>query len=392
MEFDATQPGHNEPSVTVEPASGGAAGDPDWARPVVTRTEHHQCGHRLWFQHLNTGGRVRAVGGVVALAVSWTVLVFAFIVGLTLLIEGAVDGVQMLALIGLLLVVGAALQLFGAVAIASVWRRPHRPHDAVIVTAAVGFLVFVTATVLLVVFADIHAAPLFAVPLAAVLWQLFWFRQVLYGRGTCRTYPGYAPAVRAMLEHDPGPYTVLPEPDRFRLETCPHKLEYAELRRSAQIMSTVNTILVWAYFVVLLWLMFVLVARPEFGRAGPAHEAVAYLAAGTIMLLNIPGMQELKARSQRYHRAAIALYVAAFTGYALTAAVGFWCAVILDDPATLVVTLLAAYWAYSAWIAVTGLPSRSACRAMQAPPPVIQKLLKPEAGIAGLSGIRPSRK
>jgi hypothetical protein len=391
MTSDAPEPDRHVPPVSVEAAEEGAAGDPAWAGSVVMRTERHRCGHRLWFQHLNTAGRVRAVGGMAALAVSWTVIVFGCLVGIGLAIDGTVHGSPRSGLIGLLLVVGTVLQLFGAVAFASVWRRPHRPHDAVLVAAAVGFLVFLTAAVLLVVVADLYVAPLFAVPFAVVLWQLFWFRQVLYGRGSCRSFPGYAPAVRAMLEHDPGPYAVLPEPVRFRLEQCPHRLPFGELRRSAQVMSVVNTVLLLAYFAVLLWLMFVLVSRPEFGRAGPGHEAVAYLAAGTIMLLNMPGFQELKARSQRYHRAAVGFYPAAFAGYALTAAVGFWSAVVLGGPATLVVTLLAAYWAYSAWVALTRLPPRSACGAMQAPPPVVQKMLKPGVEAAGLSDIGLSR-
>jgi hypothetical protein len=386
MASDAPVPGRHEPPVTVEAAASGAAGGPDWAGSVVTRTERHHCAHRLWFQHLNTGGRVRVVGGVVALAVSWTVIVFGFIVGLALLINGA-DSPRP-GLIGLLLVIGTVLQLFGVIAFASVWRRPHRPQDAVLVTAAVGFLVFLTAAVLLIVVADLYAAPLFAAPFAVVLWQLFWFRQVLYGRSSCRTFPGYAPAVRAMLEHDPGLYAVLPEPDRFRLEHCPHTLPFGELRRSAQVMSVVNSVLLLGYVAALLWLMFVLVSRPEFGRAGPGHEAVAYLAAGTIMLLNMPGLQEMKARSQRYHRAAAGYYAAAFTGYALTAAIGFWSAVILDDPATLIVTLLAAYWGLSASFAFTRLPSRSACGALQAPPPVVQKMLRPGVRTAGSSVIR----
>jgi hypothetical protein len=383
--MDRAESGRQEPPVTVE-AAEGAFGSPDWAGSVVTRTDRRPCAHRLWFRHLNTGGRVRRVGGVVALAASWTVIGFGLIVALVLLLLGD----RAAAFIGLLVGVGTALLAFGAVALASAWRRPHRPHDAAIVAASVGFLMFLIAVALFVIVARLYAAPLLAVPFAVVLWQLFWFRQVLYGRDSCRTYPGYAPAVRAMLRHDPGPYAVLPEPDRFRLERCPHRLQFGELRRAAQVMSVVNTVLLLAYFAALLWLMFVLVSRPEFGRAGPGHEAVAFLAAGTVMMLNMPGFLELKVRSQRYHRAAVGWYPAAFTGYALTAAVGFWSAVVLGGPATLVVTLLAAYWAYSAWVALTRLPPRSACGAMQAPPPVVQKMLK-RVEAAGLSDIRPSR-
>jgi hypothetical protein len=208
MDSDAAGTGRHELPVTVEAVAEGADGSSDWAGSVVTRTERHQCGHRLWFQHLNTAARVRAVGGMAALAVSWTVIAFGCLLGVALLLHGAVTGNPRSVLLGLLLVIGTVLELFGAIAFASVWRRPHRPPDAVLVAAAVGFLVFLTAAGVLVVFADLYVAPLFAVPFAVVLWQLFWFRQVLYGRDSCRTFPGYAPAVRAMLEHDPGPHTV----------------------------------------------------------------------------------------------------------------------------------------------------------------------------------------
>jgi hypothetical protein len=356
MEYEPPERARFDPPITVESAMSVDTDASEWTEPVAKRPERHRCTHGLRFSDLNARGRTTAVGLIAVIAASWALIVLGFLVGLGLIAAGFADGDQRLAVVGLLLACGTALQSFGVVALASACRRPHRPHDVAIALAAVGLLVFLIALVMLVAIADMVAAPALAVPFAAVLVHLFRFQSALYGRDTCRTHPGHAPAVRELLAHDPGPAIVAPE--RFRVRDCPHRLKFGMLRRRSQVMLIVNTVLVYVYFALLLWMI-------------SLNELLV-----PALLSGLIGIVELSARSQRYHRASTWVYVCAFAGYALAGAAGVWAAVTFGEPLLFAVPVLAAYWCFSAWFALTQLTPRSACRSMMEPPPAIRRMLK----------------
>lgn len=379
MSCEPLEPPRSDPPITVEAAPIPDAAAPDWTEPVLTGTARDRCRHRVRFHDLNEQGRGRAGLAFAAISLTWGVITIGAIVGLAIVPEGVENADRLLTLGGLILVCSALLQAVGAVGLGSVLRRLHRPGDIVIGLAAAGYLLFLLVLVLLLT--AVEPAYYFlvivaALPFAAVLWQLIALRNTLYGRGTCRTHPGFPPAIRALLKHDPGPFAVMPEPTRFRVADCPHRLEFGRLRRRYQVMSLVNTALLLGYLGAMLVLMAALVARREFAAGGPGYEATALALAVLLPLINLPAFQEVNVRSQRYHRAPFGLYIGAFIGYALSAATGIWGAIVLGGPMSLIPTALAAYWAFSAVVAMTGLPPRSECGSLREPPLVIRKMLK----------------
>lgn len=376
MEYESPELVRNEPAITVEAASGDAAFASDWTGAVGTPAHH--CPHRLRFQDLNANGRRQARISRLAIASSWMVIGFGLLLGLMLVTTGFTDGDQLAALVGLLLLCGMVLQSLGAVALALTWRRLHRPRNATIGAAAVGLLGVFVAAVLLFLFTELDAALLLTVPPAVVLWQLFQFRARLYDRETCRAYPWHAPAVRAMLEHDPSPYAVVPGPYRFRVKDCPHKLELRALRRRYQVLSIVNTLLLILYVAGQVILVADLFALNEFGGVWVGYDVMAL---ALLPLIRI-AYQEVAVRSRRYHRAPVWLSVGAFAAHGLTAAASVCAAVVLGDLLMLATAGLAAYGCYWTAVAMTRLPSRAECRSLREPPPIVQKMLKTAPTVA----------
>ncbi|MFG3341700.1 hypothetical protein [Glycomyces sp. NPDC048151] len=383
MEYESLEPPFSgrsaelfpvDPQITVE--ADPDAPDSGWAEPVPTGPEYHRCPHWLRFADLNAKGRMAAVGGVAVVGLSWAVIVFGLLVGLGLAVVGFGDDDLRLALIGLLLVCGSVLQSFGAAALTRSWRRLHRPGEAAIPFAAVGFLVFLAAMGAIVALAEIRIAPLFALPFAVVVWQLFWFRSRLYGRDTCQAHPGHAPAIRALLRHDPGSFAAMPVAERFSARDCPHRIRFGDLHRRYQAMAIANTVLLYLYIGAVIWLVFVLNPRPDVDLSGPGTDLAHAFSVLALALVTLAGVLELGERSRRYHRAPVLLFVAAFCGYGLVICLSVWAAVVLDEPSALAVAPLAAYWAVSAGFALVRFPPRSECRTLEGPPPFLQKMLQ----------------
>lgn len=368
MSYEPLEAPRTDPLITVEAAPTDDSAAAEWTEPVVTRPEHHQCQHRLYFHDLNAKGRLAFAGGRAAIWSSWPVIVFGAIFGLGGLIGGVANDNTMLAVGGLLMVCSAVLQVVGAVGLALTWKRPHRPNDVVIGFAAIGYLLFLIVVGMILAATKLVGFAFALVPFAFVLWQLISFRVNLYWSGTCRTYPGFPPAIRALLKRDPGPFAVIPAPARFRVADCPHRLEFRKLRGRFQVATLMNTVLLYGYLVAML----VMVSSRRVVDGGEG-DAIGVLVMLLLVLSNLFGVQEIKVRSKRYHRASTSLYIGAFFGYAMTVVIGIW----LGGPASFIAMALAAYWAFAAAYVMKVLPPRSECASLREPPPAVQKMLRP---------------
>ncbi|WP_205324086.1 hypothetical protein [Glycomyces sp. YM15] len=328
------------------------------------------------FGNLNAKGRLAFAGGVVAIWSSWLGIMFGTFFGLVGLSVGFETNDLFPAVAGLLLVCSAVLQAVGAVGLALAWKRLHRPSDIVIGLAAIGFLVFLGALAMMLVSTRSFGSGLVPFALAAmsfafVLRQLISFRSMLYRRDTCHIHPGFSPAIRALLRNDPGPLAAMPEPARFRVGDCPHRIQFGDLRVRYRVVAIANTVLLMAYLLTLLVLMAVLSSR------SPATDGVEAMPPVLMLLfamLNMLSFWEINVRSKRFHRASIRLYVGAFAGYALTVTIGMW----LGGLVSFIAVALAIYWAFSAAYALKVLPPHSACASMRELPPAIQKMLRAE--------------
>jgi hypothetical protein len=369
MSYEPLDPARTDPPIYVEAAPTDDSGTADWAEPVVTRPEHRECPHRLYFRDLNPKGRLAVLGGRFAIWSAWLVIVLGTVFGIGGLLGGLDTRDVALAIGSLLMVCSGVLQAVGAIGLALTWRRPHRPSDVVIGLAAVGYLLFVIVVGMILAATQLIGFAFALAPFAFVLWQLISFRGTLYWRGTCQVYPGFPPGINALLSN-PGLSPAKPDPNKFSIETCPHRLEFRQLRGSAQVMSIANAILLGAYmFVVLMLTAALLVVDNE-------REAAATVMALLLPLANLPAFHEVNLRGKRYHRAPLTVSIGAFVGYAttLTTAVLIWPGPDIRIP--IGAMLLAAYWAYSAAVAMKILPPRSVCASLREPPPAIQRMLK----------------
>jgi hypothetical protein len=372
MAYEPLESSRADSLITVEPAPAADTGA-DWKAPVLTQTERHRCPHRLRFRDLNGKGRVKAAAAFVLIVLSWTVIAVISFFGAVAIGVGFGESRAVIAVSGLLLSCSAVLQPFGLIALARVWKRPHRPNDVVIGLAVVGFVLYLVALVLLLPSGGIIVPALGAVPLALVLRQLISFRGSLYGRDSCRTHPVFPPAILALLTHDPGPLeAVKPEPGRFRVRDCPHRIGFGELRVRYRVASVVNSLLLAAYvaMVIILWAEVLASASVAVGGSAFTADVFGFL----VPLGNLCSLMEILARSKRYHRASPFVSVGAFVGYGSTLAAGLWLG--LSMPVSLVVIALTAYWAYSAAYAMRHLPPRSECASLSEPPLVIQRMRK----------------
>ncbi|MEV3935396.1 hypothetical protein AB0K52_05370 [Glycomyces sp. NPDC049804] len=353
-----------DPQVTVEAAPVVAASG--WAALAPTGTERHRCLHRVRFADLNAKGRAKRALSAVALWSGGAVTAIGLFFGLICIGAGVQGEVGLLVAAGLTLVCGLVLQAVGAVALAVVWRRLHRPSDPVIGLAAAGFVLLAVSLALFMVLAESGQGflALVAVPYAWILWQLVAFRRSLYPRGSCRTHPGLAPAVLALLRDERVP--------RFRVADCPHRFGFGELRVRYRVAAVVNSLLLTGYvaMVFILWAEVLVAASLAVGGSGFAAVVIALL----VPLGNLFSFGEILARAKRYHRASRAVCVGAFAGYGSTVAAGLWLE--LGMPVSLAVIALTAYWAYSAAFAMRHLPPRSECASLSEPPPVVQRMLK----------------
>ncbi|MDN3241106.1 hypothetical protein [Glycomyces tritici] len=358
------EPPRADPQISVEAAPVPSAGTPGWAEPVMTRTERRKCPHWVRFADLNTKGRTRRALAVLAIWTSWAVVVIGLFAGLAGMTAGIEKGAQLPAIGGLALACGAVLQAVSAVALASAWRRLHRPKDLVIGLAVSGFLVHLLGLALFLTIVDSKHLLLAvaAVPYALVLWQLIAFRNSLYARGTCRTHPGLPPAIRALLKD---------ETARFRIADCPHQIAFGDLRVRYRVLSVANTFLLIGYIAAVLLLWSVPVS-PPFSFEG---DEFVLIALGILLPVgNLFSLSEIWTHSKRYHRVSPGMYVGAFTGYAMTLLAGLWAG--LSMHLSLAVIVLTIYWASSAAYAMKHLPPRSECASLREPPPVVQRMLK----------------
>jgi hypothetical protein len=360
------EPPRADPQIFVEAVPN--AGAEGWTEPVLTRTERHRCPHWVRYADLNAKGRIRRMLAALAIWMSWAVIVTGLFVGLASVAEGLEADGELAAIGGLAIIGGLVVQAVSTVSLTMVWRRMHPPSDLTIVLGVNGYLLLLIGLGLFLAIADslFPVAAVAAMPYAYILGQLIAFRNELYPRETCRTYPGLPPAIHALLKDQYRTGSA-----RFQAADCPHRVEFSALRPRYRVASVVNFFLCLGYYGVVgfLWLA---QWSPPVSFSG--DEAVGHVLVVLLPVGNLFALGELHARSKRYHRAGETVYIGAFVGYATTLAAGLWAG--LGMYTSLVVIALTIYWAYSAAYAMKHLPPRSECASMTEPPPAIQKMLK----------------
>jgi hypothetical protein len=355
-----------DPQISVEAASDAPVSG--WAEPILTKTERSRCTHWVRYADLNAKGRARRALSVTAFWSCWVVVPVGLFVGVMAFAEGIDSESGLVALVGLALSWGFALQAVSAVALALTWRRLHRPKYFVVGIAASGYTALLLGLGLSMAIVGSHHAMLVAaaLPYGWMLWQLIEFRKTLYRRDTCRSYPWLPPAIVAMLKSPAASGA-----KRFRAADCPHRLEFGALRVRYRLVGVANTLLFLVYFAVvgLLWAM-----DPDPPFAFDGNWVVTAVLGLLFPVGNLLAVSEIYAHSSRYHRSPTVLYVGAFIGYATTVAVSFW--VGLGVIGSLPVIALTTYWAWASVYSMKHLPPRSECANLREPPPAIKRMLR----------------
>ncbi|HEX2145689.1 MAG TPA: hypothetical protein VHG10_14405, partial [Glycomyces sp.] len=373
-----------ELQISVEPAAAPPDGDraPGWTEAAtVTRAPEPfraaACTHRVKVRELRSRGVLLWMLGVLMIVGTGFVALTAVFVGLE--VFGSDPGVDLLLQSAVLaMTAGGVLSVVDVATLVRSWRRLHRPSLPMLAVSSVGTALLLLGVLILSFGIERFWLAAFAVP-ALVVNQLLWYlRSVLYGRSTCRTWPGLSARARTMLRHDPGPMAVriaVERPDEFRIEDCPHQVKFREVRPVGQVIGVVYTVLYLAYTLGF-WLLALdlLTNHDRLARGGVERWAI--IGGLVAIALNVGGWLELKARSKRLHRASLGVYALAFAGCLGTGATAICVAVVLDRPIFYGEALLAivmAHWAFSAMVA---LKPRSACRADPELPPKLQTILK----------------
>ena len=204
--FEAALPG---PLITVEPApfAPGAGEDPGWAqgRSVATfRGASHpvvapgECRHRVRVRDLQ--GPKQIVFFLVAVPVYGSALLslLSLLFGGVMVGKGFGESDAVMIVRGSVMAVLAATLVFGFVACVRVWLGLHRPGRAVCVLSTVASPLILVFVAMLAFGGGEPWLMLLVVPPVAPMLALWYFRAVLYSRGTCGSYPWLPAKILAM--------------------------------------------------------------------------------------------------------------------------------------------------------------------------------------------------
>jgi hypothetical protein len=203
MEHHAPHPSPRDPVITVEAAPPEGQGAVGWAAPTGPEAQPEvECPHQVKFLDLHTRGRLLVLGSVVAVFASNLVLLMGLLFALLLLVFGLLAADRFAIGVGLLVIVGAALQSAGNIEVMVTWSRLHRPRDVAMILASFGYVMFLFGTVLFIVREESYALIPATLPAAIVMWTLWSYRRVLHDRRSCETHPELPTSVLAMLRED----------------------------------------------------------------------------------------------------------------------------------------------------------------------------------------------
>jgi hypothetical protein len=192
-----------EPLITVEPASGPDRG-PDWAhaqniapRPVAVPG---RCPHRVRVRDLKTSKKIVFVLTVPLICASALLGFAGLLFSVLMTIMGLTQADPALFIIGSILVFVTSDLVLGFVACLRVWRSLHRPRRLVCVLSAITPLIFLALLAFMVIGGGPAWVLLFAVPPAATMIVLWYFRAVLYYPSTCGYHPWLPEKILQMIE------------------------------------------------------------------------------------------------------------------------------------------------------------------------------------------------